>query len=493
MKKSILFLLVLFFVSFYSGNLTSKMDLLSKISALESSSSESEESNAADIEGLMRGLDYFQQAIEKDPGYALSYAGISYTYNLLGRYSYLRPSETMPKAKAPAITNTTNRRRNTSKHVTLTVLSRIDTVKLPKTGQTTCYDANGNVIPCTSTGQDGEIQAGIPWPEPRFTDNGDGTMTDNLTGLMWLKDVNCANTIGFDPNNKGAGYLTWEQALDFVEKINNGTLDISSCASYTANYTDWRLANVREHRSLIDYSQYNPVLPSSHPFIRLQTPMTTDYYWTSTTYALMKHIALQKGCCTRLPKTDLHWVWPVRACFAQTITDDLVGTWLGEGVYYRNSDTGAWVKMASTASQGAARDINGYGTDDPLGIWPTQGGVWVKYSSSGTWQRLASSADWMACGKMRRGSSGKGMRALSSPFGGYAQALYEITDFADLLDKALGGQKFQYKLQKNLFPQQKGMQGTKISGPGDTEFKFIEQKNLMARKIKEKEREKILR
>jgi hypothetical protein len=63
------------------------------------------------------------------------------------------------------------------------------TVALPETGQTTCYDTEGDVIPCAGTGQDGDIQAGVAWPDPRFRDNGDGTVTDNLTGLMWLKDA----------------------------------------------------------------------------------------------------------------------------------------------------------------------------------------------------------------------------------------------------------------------------------------------------------------
>lgn len=57
--------------------------------------------------------------------------------------------------------------------------------KLWRTGQATCYGAQGEVIECKGTGQDGEIQAGIPWPEPRFTDNLNGTVTDNLSGLMW--------------------------------------------------------------------------------------------------------------------------------------------------------------------------------------------------------------------------------------------------------------------------------------------------------------------
>lgn len=48
------------------------------------------------------------------------------------------------------------------------------TVRLPKTGQTTSY----------APGDDGELQVGLAWPEPRFSDNGDGTVTDHLTGLM---------------------------------------------------------------------------------------------------------------------------------------------------------------------------------------------------------------------------------------------------------------------------------------------------------------------
>ena len=49
-----------------------------------------------------------------------------------------------------------------------------------KTGQTTS----------PGTRDDGALQRGVTWPSPRFTDNGDGTVTDNLTGLIWLKDAN---------------------------------------------------------------------------------------------------------------------------------------------------------------------------------------------------------------------------------------------------------------------------------------------------------------
>lgn len=59
--------------------------------------------------------------------------------------------------------------------------------KLPATGQTTCSDMNGGTVDCANTGQDGEYQAGVAWPNLRFTvgtaDAAD-CVTDNLTGLM---------------------------------------------------------------------------------------------------------------------------------------------------------------------------------------------------------------------------------------------------------------------------------------------------------------------
>jgi hypothetical protein len=56
--------------------------------------------------------------------------------------------------------------------------------KFPATGQTTCYDSAGTVIACAGTGQDGDIQAGATL---RYQDNGDGTVTDKNTGLVWEK------------------------------------------------------------------------------------------------------------------------------------------------------------------------------------------------------------------------------------------------------------------------------------------------------------------
>ena len=80
--------------------------------------------------------------------------------------------------------------------------------QVEKTGRTTCYGPDGIVIPCAGSGQDGELQKGVAWPNPRFTDNGDGTVTDNLTGLIWLKHASCGDLYG---TNSG-GWANWLDA-----------------------------------------------------------------------------------------------------------------------------------------------------------------------------------------------------------------------------------------------------------------------------------------
>src|SRR5262249_45523949 len=62
---------------------------------------------------------------------------------------------------------------------------------VPQTGQKRCYTSDG--VPLSDgagTGQDGDIQAGRKWTVDRFEVDEDGTVTDHLTGLVWLKNAN---------------------------------------------------------------------------------------------------------------------------------------------------------------------------------------------------------------------------------------------------------------------------------------------------------------
>jgi TolB-like protein/DNA-binding winged helix-turn-helix (wHTH) protein/Flp pilus assembly protein TadD len=54
-------------------------------------------------EGMKRGIGYFEQAKQRDPGFALAYVGLADSYNVLGFYAYLAPADSFPKAKAAAM------------------------------------------------------------------------------------------------------------------------------------------------------------------------------------------------------------------------------------------------------------------------------------------------------------------------------------------------------------------------------------------------------
>jgi hypothetical protein len=131
---------------------------------------------------------------------------------------------------------------------------------LPPTGQTKCYDDAGNEIACDSPdfpGQDGFYQADCP-NAGRFVDNGDGTVTDNCTGLMWQKDTADTNGIG--------NTLPWCDAIAYCDNLS------------FAGHEDWRLPNVRELQSIVDYGRFNPSIgPVFGAF--------SFSYWSSTSFA----------------------------------------------------------------------------------------------------------------------------------------------------------------------------------------------------------------
>ncbi|MBU0680657.1 MAG: DUF1566 domain-containing protein [Proteobacteria bacterium] len=185
--------------------------------------------------------------------------------------------------------------------------------EVPASGQTTCYDATGAVIACAGTGQDGELLTGVIWPTPRFIDNGDGTVTDNLTGLMWMTEANCIGNVNpaFDADGTaGDGIVLWQHGLDFVTAVNATTYD----CNVTISYTDWRLPNRKELLSLIDFGQSNPALPSGHPF----TGVVSSDYWTSSSAVTLPDDAwcvnFQYGYSSaKLKGVSPVLVWPVRA------------------------------------------------------------------------------------------------------------------------------------------------------------------------------------
>jgi hypothetical protein len=143
-----------------------------------------------------------------------------------------------------------------------------------KTGQTLCYDDVGTVIACAGTGQDGELQKGLAGA---YTDNGDGTITDTRTGLMWEK-LSDDGTI----HDKDAMY-TWTNAFSTkVAMLNAGSF---------AGFTDWRVPNVNELQSLVSYGASYPAInaafnASCAATCSVLTCSCTqpNAYWSSSTY-----------------------------------------------------------------------------------------------------------------------------------------------------------------------------------------------------------------
>ena len=151
----------------------------------------------------------------------------------------------------------------------------------PASGQITTYGA----------GSDGDVQAGAILS---YTDNGDGTITDNNTGLMWEKKDDSGGIHDVNPT------YTW--GMYSAPHTMNGTMVTAFLAALNsaegfAGHTDWRIPNLRELQSIVDYQIPYPGPTLGAPFHHAATcggcvevTATTcsctapAYYWASTTF-----------------------------------------------------------------------------------------------------------------------------------------------------------------------------------------------------------------
>jgi hypothetical protein len=138
----------------------------------------------------------------------------------------------------------------------------------PTTNETVCYDLADDITPIScsgaGTGEDAELAKGIA---RSYTDNGNGTITDNATGLIWQK---CSDgQSSSDCSGGSAATVTWANALTY-------------CNSNTAGLpgSGWYLPNVYQILSLVDFGG------SSSPYINttyFPNTGTAVGYWTSVT------------------------------------------------------------------------------------------------------------------------------------------------------------------------------------------------------------------
>jgi hypothetical protein len=119
------------------------------------------------------------------------------------------------------------------------------------------------------------VRANATYGVNAFVDNGNSTITDNATGLMWAKN---------DSGGDAPKGFTWEEALAYVKARN--------AANYLG-YSDWRLPDVKELQSIVDYSRSPDTSASAAIDPLFSSTSITDeagktdyaYYWSSTTHA----------------------------------------------------------------------------------------------------------------------------------------------------------------------------------------------------------------
>lgn len=113
-------------------------------------------------------------------------------------------------------------------------------------------------------------------PDYRFTDNGDGTVTDGWTGLMWKKCLEGMTINGVTGGCDGTALqFTWQEGLQRAVAVNNGQ------PSENLNHGDWRVPNIKELVSLTESSCRYParnvnVFPTVSGGLWSSTPYSSD-------------------------------------------------------------------------------------------------------------------------------------------------------------------------------------------------------------------------
>jgi hypothetical protein len=190
-------------------------------------------------------------------------------------------------------------------------------IDLPQTGQTTCYDSDGDEVPCAGTGQDGDFLAGVAWPDDRFSVY-NNCIIDSLTGLMWSRYA----------------YITTVGVADWAAAA---SVNLSLCG-----LGDFRLPNINELQSLVNAEeQYNAIWLANYFYLPQSVNLT---YWSSTTWAPDTSNAwtvnMIDGSVLPKEKINAYYFWPVRS--HQTPVAALWKT--GQTASFSNYDDGSLKK-----------------------------------------------------------------------------------------------------------------------------------------------------
>lgn len=248
-------------------------------------------------------------------------------------------------------------------------------IVLPATGQQISY----------ATGDDGSVKSGAAWSAAtRFTDNQDGTVTDSLTGLIWLKDAGCLGT------------ANWSDGLAAAQALASGACGLTDNSAVG----QWRMPNLVELESLMDASAANPALPPNAPFLNV----SSGIYWSSTSYyggitgsSEAFTIRMSDGRyindnSSTIESTSINAVWAVRGAGSGG-TIQLPAT--GFHIPYAPGDDGTLQTGVGLDSPRFLDNQNGTITDTMTGL------IWLKQADciQGQWSDALAAVTQLASGQ----------------------------------------------------------------------------------------------